>query len=61
MALDQSALLDLLAELKLTDVPDRIRVATETLPRDVTVSNRRTRHAGDQKGTRIMQTMGCMT
>ena len=31
MALDQSALLDLLAELKLTDVPDRIRVATETL------------------------------
>jgi transposase-like protein len=31
MALDQSALLDLLAQLKLTDVPDRIRVATETL------------------------------
>ncbi len=31
MALDQSALLDLLAELKLTDVPDRIRVATESL------------------------------
>ena len=31
MALDQSALLDLLAELKLTDVSDRIRVATETL------------------------------
>lgn len=31
MALDQSALLDLLAELKLTHVPDRIRVATETL------------------------------
>jgi len=31
MALDQSALLDLLGELKLTDVPDRIRVATETL------------------------------
>ena len=30
MALDQSALLDLLAELKLTDVPDRIRVVTET-------------------------------
>jgi putative transposase len=31
MALDQSALLDLLAGLKLTDVPDRIRVATESL------------------------------
>ena len=31
MALDQSALLDLLAELKLTDVSDRIRVATESL------------------------------
>ena len=31
MALDQSALLDLLAQLKLTDVPDRIRVATEPL------------------------------
>ena len=30
MALDQSALLDLLGELKLTDVTDRIRVATET-------------------------------
>src|SRR5690606_37921607 len=31
MALDQSALLQLLGELKLTDVNDRIRVATETL------------------------------
>ena len=31
MALDQSALLDLLGELKLTDVSARIRVATETL------------------------------
>ena len=31
MALDQSALLDLLAQLKLTDVPDRIRTATESL------------------------------
>ena len=31
MALDQSALLDLLGELKLTDVTNRIRVATETL------------------------------
>src|SRR5215207_1122992 len=31
MALDQSALLELLGELKLTDVTDRIRVATETL------------------------------
>jgi putative transposase len=31
MALNQSALLDLLGELKLTDVTDRIRVATETL------------------------------
>ena len=31
MALDRSALLDLLGELKLTDVTDRIRVATETL------------------------------
>ena len=31
MALDQSALLELLAELKLTDVTDRIRIATETL------------------------------
>ena len=28
MALDQSALLDLLAQLKLTDVTDRIRSAT---------------------------------
>lgn len=31
MALDQSALLELLGERKLTDVSDRIRVATETL------------------------------
>ena len=31
MALDHSALLDLLAQLKLTDVTDRVRVATETL------------------------------
>ena len=31
MAPDQSALLDLLGELKLTDVTYRIRVATETL------------------------------
>ena len=31
MALDQSALLELLAQLKLTDVPDRIWSATETL------------------------------
>ncbi|AAT89140.1 transposase [Leifsonia xyli subsp. xyli str. CTCB07] len=31
MALDQSALLDHLGELKLTDVTDRVRVATETL------------------------------
>ncbi|WP_173921883.1 IS256 family transposase [Agromyces sp. Marseille-P2726] len=31
MALDQSALLELLGELKLTDVSDRIRVATEAL------------------------------
>ena len=31
MALDQSALLELLGELKLTDVTDRIRTATETL------------------------------
>lgn len=31
MALDQSALLNLRGELKLTDVTDRIRVATETL------------------------------
>jgi putative transposase len=31
MALDQSALLDLLAQLKLTDVTDRIRSATEIL------------------------------
>jgi putative transposase len=31
MALDQSALLDLLGELKLTDVTDRIRSATEKL------------------------------
>jgi len=31
MALDQSALLELLGELKNTDVPDRIRVATEKL------------------------------
>ncbi|MCW2751873.1 MAG: transposase, partial [Aeromicrobium sp.] len=31
MALDQSALLDLLAQLKLTDVTDRVRTATESL------------------------------
>ncbi|MER7798651.1 IS256 family transposase [Microbacterium sp. NPDC096154] len=31
MALDQSALLELLGELKLTDTTERIRVATETL------------------------------
>jgi len=31
MAMDQSALLDLLAELKDTEVPDRVRVATEHL------------------------------
>ncbi len=31
MALDQSALLDLLGQLKFTDVSDRIRTATETL------------------------------
>lgn len=31
MALNQSALLELLGELKLTDVTDRIRTATETL------------------------------
>jgi len=31
MALDQSALLDLLGELKLTEATDRIRVASETL------------------------------
>ncbi len=29
MALDQSVLLDLLAQLKLTDVTDRIRIAAE--------------------------------
>lgn len=31
MALDQSALLQLLGELKLTDIGDRVRVATDTL------------------------------
>ncbi len=31
MALDQSALFDLHGQLKLTDVSDRIRTATETL------------------------------
>lgn len=31
MALDQSALLDLLAQLKLTPVSDRIRLTAETL------------------------------
>jgi transposase-like protein len=31
MALDQTALLDRLGQLKLTDVSDRIRAATETL------------------------------
>lgn len=31
MALDQSALLDLLGQLKLTDVSDRIRSAAESL------------------------------
>jgi len=36
MALDQSALLELLGELKLTDVTDRIRSATETLYQELT-------------------------
>jgi len=35
MALDESALLDLLAQLKLTDVTDRIRSATETLHQEL--------------------------
>ena len=35
MALDQFALLDLLGELKLTDVTDRIRVATEILHQEL--------------------------
>ena len=35
MALDQSALLDLLAQLKLTDVTDRILVATEKLHQEL--------------------------
>lgn len=35
MALEQSALLDLLGQLKLTDVSDRIRTATETLYRQL--------------------------
>ena len=41
MALDQSALLDLLAQLKLTDVTDRIRVATETLYQELIERRRR--------------------
>lgn len=35
MALDQSALLELLGELKLTDTTDRIRAATERLYREL--------------------------
>jgi transposase-like protein len=35
MALDQSALLDLLAPLKLTDATDLIRVATDMLYQDL--------------------------
>ena len=45
MALDQSALLELLAQLKLTDVTDRIRSATEMLYQeliDAEVHRRRT-------------------
>lgn len=40
MALDQSALLDLLAQLKLTDVTDRIRVATEALYQGLSLRKR---------------------
>jgi putative transposase len=36
MALDQSALLDLLGQLKLTDVTDRVRSATEKLYQELT-------------------------
>jgi len=39
MALDQSALLDLLAQLKLTAVSDRIRVTTELISFDVAASS----------------------
>ena len=35
MALDQSALLDLLAQLKATDVTDRIRSMTEALNQEL--------------------------
>ena len=38
MALDRQALLDLLGELTLTDVPDRIRSATERLSQELIVS-----------------------
>jgi hypothetical protein len=43
MALDQSALLDLLGELKLTDVTDRIRVTAETLYQEPIGCGRRPR------------------
>jgi len=40
MAFDQSALLDLLAQFKLTDVTDRIRLATEMLYQQLIVVGR---------------------
>ncbi|WP_104082767.1 IS256 family transposase [Cryobacterium sp. Y11] len=45
MALDQSALLALLAELKLTDVTDRIRMVTETLYQEL-IDAEATAHIG---------------
>ena len=40
MALDPLALLDLLAQLKLTNVTDRIRVATEALYQELSLRKR---------------------
>jgi len=45
MALDQSALLALLADLKLTHVTDRIRLATETLYQEL-IDAEATAHIG---------------
>ncbi|SFH98788.1 transposase, partial [Cryobacterium levicorallinum] len=45
MALDQSALLALLSELKLTNVTDRIRMVTETLYQEL-INAEATAHIG---------------
>ena len=75
MALDQSALLDLLGELKLTDVTDRIRVATETLYQELIDaeatafigaapferSDDRTTHRNGSRGRTLTTTAGDLT